>query len=235
MFDAESAPSPGHLAYSAAERLRSGIEAACGHPIQLRINDNSSTLIALRFPAGQPPRLSLHRMFLRADSGVVKALGQYVRRPTPATRRVLREFMNSRNDDIRPSRSRIHLRSRGAVYDLHELAQQVNRELFDGRIQARITWSRGRIPHRGRRHIQFGCYDGKLQVIRIHPALDRAEVPEFFVRFVIFHEMLHAELEPRASADGRRCIHSAEFRRRERAHPDYAAASAWEKEFIRTF
>lgn len=66
----------------------------------------------------------------------------------------------------------------------------------------------------------------------MHSALDHPEVPEFFVRFIIFHEMLHAELKVQDKR-GRRCIHSREFRRREHAHPDFERAKKWEREFFR--
>jgi hypothetical protein len=226
---------PVAISRAALESLQRGIEHACGHPIELHINNNSSTLITLRFPRGRLPRLSLHHMFLGADAAVVRALGQYVKRPTPASRMVLRQFMAAQGGKVRPSAARLRLRSKGVHYDLHHLAMEVNREYFAGAIRARITWSRGQLPTRGRRHIQFGCYDGKLGIVRIHPALDSADVPEYFVRFIIFHEMLHAELEPLTDADGRRYFHTAEFRKRERSHPDYERVKAWEKEFLKTF
>ena len=91
------------------------------------------------------------------------------------------------------------------------------------------------MPERGRRHIQFGCYDGRSALIRIHPALDSATVPEFVVRFIIFHEMLHADMQPETDADGRRYFHTPEFRRREKQHPDFEAVKQWEEEFLKTF
>ena len=66
--------------------------------------------------------------------------------------------------------------------------------------------------------------------MRIHPVLDREAVPSWYVRYILFHELLHAALpsEPRPRE---RCIHhGAEFRRRERGYTDYGRASRWEKE-----
>ena len=66
------------------------------------------------------------------------------------------------------------------------------------------------------------------RIIRIHPTLDRQEVPEFYVAAVVFHEMLH-QMVPAVEVNGRRVVHGREFRRRERAYPDHARAKAWEE------
>jgi predicted metallopeptidase len=44
---------------------------------------------------------------------------------------------------------------------------------------------------------------------------------------VVFHEMLH-QVVPVREVGGRRVVHGAEFRRRERAWRGYARARAWE-------
>jgi len=46
---------------------------------------------------------------------------------------------------------------------------------------------------------------------------------------VVFHEMLH-QVVPVVERRGRRVVHSAEFRRRERSHPDHERARRWEAE-----
>jgi hypothetical protein len=79
-------------------------------------------------------------------------------------------------------------------------------------------------------------------VVRIHPVLDQPLVPEWFVRFILFHELLHAELDTSGASAGfeappatgaRRRFHGPEFRRRERAYPDYRRALEWERRHVR--
>jgi hypothetical protein len=76
--------------------------------------------------------------------------------------------------------------------------------------------------------VKTGVYVQDARLIRIHPTLDRPEVPEFYVAAVVFHEMLHQAV-PAREVGGRRIVHGAEFRRRERAYPDHARAKAWEE------
>ena len=64
--------------------------------------------------------------------------------------------------------------------------------------------------------------------MRVHPALDQAWVPRFFVRFIVFHEMLH-HVEPAHEGRGRTQFHTKTFRARERAFHDHDRALAWER------
>ena len=79
--------------------------------------------------------------------------------------------------------------------------------------------------------IRLGVYDHKAREIRIHPALDRPDVPRFFVEFIVFHEMLH-QLFPSDRDTGRHVHHPRAFRERERQFPKYAASIAWEKQHL---
>ena len=60
----------------------------------------------------------------------------------------------------------------------------------------------------------------------MHVVLDQRAVPEWLVRFVLFHEILHAAMPTDVRP------HGPEFRERERAYPGYAAAVAWQKRHI---
>ena len=98
-----------------------------------------------------------------------------------------------------------------------------------------ITWGRRAPKQRGaakQRKIRLGSWDVNLGLIRIHPCLDRVDVPGRFVEFIIFHEALHAAIPPIRDAAGRRRHHHREFVEYERRHPAYDWAEAWEQENI---
>jgi len=118
------------------------------------------------------------------------------------------------------------LLAQGRVHDLQGLFDRLNAEYFEGKIEARIGWGPVR-PGRRRRTVKTGVYVQDARIIRIHPTLDRPQVPEFYVATVVFHEMLHQAV-PAREVNGRRVVHGAEFRRRERAYPDHARARLWE-------
>ena len=60
-------------------------------------------------------------------------------------------------------------------------------------------------------------------MIRINPALDQPFVPSWFVRYVLYHEMLHVKHPIRRARCGLQS-HSAEFWREEQQFRDYARA-----------
>jgi len=80
--------------------------------------------------------------------------------------------------------------------------------------------------------MRLGVYQPQKQVIRIHPALDQAFVPRYFVEFIVYHELLHHAIPP-TRINGRYCVHSVAFRRCERAFPRYTEAIAWRKQHLR--
>ena len=85
------------------------------------------------------------------------------------------------------------------------------------------------MTRRRRRSIRFGSYSPGPRLIRIHPLLDQDFVPRYFVRYIVFHEMLHAHLGLVESPSGRTLSHTHEFNQIERAYPDFHRAEAWQR------
>ena len=76
----------------------------------------------------------------------------------------------------------------------------------------------------------LGTYCRTTDTIRINPVLDRRSVPLYFIRFVVYHEMLHGYIKEEKK-NGRRSLHSPEFKRKERLFKEYQKAVSWEKEY----
>ncbi|MBI5067052.1 MAG: hypothetical protein HZB56_02350 [Deltaproteobacteria bacterium] len=210
-----------------ASRLADALSGQLGEPVRLTVHDNRSIMVSWRRTRGLF-HLRVHHMFLDAPREVVEALAVFGK---PGSRQ--RAAAGRRIDAyVRHHRARIgggrpqRLDPRGRHHDLAALFEEENRAHFGGAIHARIGWGALR-PGGRRRSIKTGVYLHDQRVIRIHPALDRPEVPAYYVRAVVFHEMLHQAV-PVVERGGRRVIHSAEFRRREKAHPDFARARTWE-------
>jgi len=229
LFDARRAPREARL--SAASRLADALSDLLAERVRLTVHDNRSTMVSFRRNTGEV-HYRVHHMFLDAPGDVVRALAAFAGSSRGGGAR--RREAGSRIDAfVKRNRARIavphadRLVSRGRVHDLQAIFDALNAERFGGRIEARIGWG----PVRGgrrRRTVKTGVYVQDARLIRIHPTLDRAEVPEFYVAAVVFHEMLHQAV-PAREVRGRRIVHGPEFRRRERAYPDYARARAWEE------
>jgi hypothetical protein len=196
--------------------------------VLLSVHDNRSTMISFR---RQPPLLKVraHHMFLDAPPHVVTAIAEYAGKGVRAAGQVLDDYIASRQEQIRAlPRQPLALEARGRCFDLQALFDELNQAHFQGGIRARIGWGR-QTARRRRKSIRLGVYDHKAREIRVHPALDRPDVPRFFVEYIVFHEMLH-QLFPSDRHTGRQVHHPRAFRDRERAFPRYEAALAWEKQ-----
>jgi hypothetical protein len=197
----------------------------------LTLTDNRQTMISVRREQGGY-RLRLHHMFLDADPEVVRALARYVHANDRQASRALGRFIDSNQAKIKrlPRRRRGArvLRSRGQVHDLQEIFDQLNRQHFEGSVDARIAWGTAS-PRRCRRSsIKMGSYSVEERLIHIHPSLDRLFVPRYFVEWIVFHEMLH-QVHEIPVVGGRRQFHTPAFLEQERGFADYRRARQWER------
>jgi hypothetical protein len=209
------------------QEFQAELERVARQPVQLAFTNNRSTVMSVRHTGGVA-RVRLHQMFLFAPAPVREAVARWVRNPkSTAAGKVLDAFIREHRGQLAPAPPReIEAREHGTVHNLRTLFDDVNATEFGGAVQAKITW--GLEPRqRRRRSIRLGSYCPTSGLIRIHPRLDDAKVPYFFIRYVVFHEMLHAHLGILDGPGGRRSIHHGDFQIRERTYKDYPAAVAW--------
>lgn len=119
------------------------------------------------------------------------------------------------------------LRDAVAHFDLVAIVDEQRREHvpeLDDSIS--IAWGTGR---RGRKlqSIRMAAYAPVRRLIIVHPRLDDRRIPPWVIGCVVHHELLHALF---GVAHGNH--HPPEFRRRERAHPDFARAAQWERDYL---
>jgi hypothetical protein len=233
LFDARRLAPPDRAEH--ARRLADALSGLLAESVRLTVHDNRSTMVSFR-RKGQELHVRIHHMFLDAPAEVVAALASFAQagRGTGAKRLEAARWIDSwvKRHRHRISAPRVRpLQPRGRAHDLKALFDRINAEHFGAAIDARIGWGPVRVGDRSRT-VKTGVYLDEARLIRIHPSLDRTEVPEFYVAFIVFHEMLHQAV-PAREVNGRRIVHGAEFRRRERAHPDFTRALAWERRHIR--
>ncbi|MEP6822669.1 MAG: hypothetical protein ABI946_10005, partial [Chthoniobacterales bacterium] len=98
----------------------------------------------------------------------------------------------------------------------------------------KVVWGRRRrkLP---KEYFVFGTIQEEDRVIRINPRLDQEFVPLWFLKYVLYHEMLHSVVPDEVDSSGRRRVHTEEFNRRERQYPSYRRARRWEEENLARF
>ena len=213
-------------------RIEHFVGEQVGRPVSLTFTDNVKSMASFRRDRLGGVVLRLHRMFANAPDAVLHELARWVRQPgrqPPGVRR----FVRSRRQEIRPAlsaRRTPRLRAEGRHHDLRPIYADVNARYFDSRHEMKLTWSR-RPARRRVRSMRLGTYCHETGVITVSRRLDRADVPRYFVAYVIYHELLHAELGVERTGSGRRRVHGPEFQRRERLFSDYDRARAFEAAF----
>jgi hypothetical protein len=172
----------------------------------------------------------MHRMFAAAPPAVLRAVARYAQSQDRDAGALLRRYIDGNEHLIRDAerpRSQ-QLDTQGAHFNLQELFDDLNARYFGGTIEAKITWGPRTRRKPGRESIKLGSYSIEERLIRVHPVLDAADVPRFFVEWIIYHEMLH-EVHDMPIVDGRRVYHTPEFRRAEALFDRYAEAVLWER------
>ena len=211
-----------------SQQLQEELRLRCKLSIALTITDNTSTMMSVRHSLnGEPVRVRLHRMFLTAPESVRKALAYWVQHPRSRKYGLLfREFIVARSHEIRNTEARVlPLVTRGTHYDLKAIFDDLNHNYFADAIAVAISW--GRDSGRNTRSIRFGGFYPNEQLIRIHPRLDQAFVPAYIIRYIVYHEMLHAHIGIEQTENGRRSMHPKAFKQMEMAFPEYEKAIAW--------
>ncbi len=202
----------------------------------VEIHDNTHTMVSFQRSRGGW-RMRLHHMFLAAPEPALEALAEFVRSGDLHSSQTLDLFIESNRAFIRrlsraQMRRRLRIEPVGRHHDLASLFARLNERYFEGRVQATITYGPAPRARRIRKSIKMGSYSADAKVIRIHPALDQAWVPSYFVEWIVFHEMLHDVHRIRRLENGRRCVHSPEFVAHERKFHDFKRAQSWETQHL---
>ncbi|MBM2839208.1 MAG: hypothetical protein HW415_1833 [Deltaproteobacteria bacterium] len=206
--------------------LKSIFEKTTGRGIALTITDNATSMLSVK-SKGETIYVRLHRIFLEAGTEVVSEVAEFIkkRRGTPP---LISGFIRERREHLKkkvPRRSK--LCTNGKHYDLLNIYESINKAYFEGLVSATITWGK-KSPRYAVRKRTLGSYSSHSNSIRINPVIDNLRVPVFYLEFIVYHEMLHAHIGVK-SKNGRRSIHSKEFRVGEKVFKYYEQVMAWEK------
>lgn len=203
-----------------AERLEALLTEWSGHRVRVALTRNRVSMLSVRFGPDGSVRVRADRGFGHAPEAVIQAMGRYLRGRHAKDWAVVSRFAGGLTPADRPPAPR-QLLSRGRIHDLALIRDHVNRDFFQGRLSCGIGWgTRGRRRRRAwTRTIRYGSYIKAQNLVRINPLLDDPRVPAEFVRYIVFHEMLHAVVP--SELGERRRHHHATFRQLERRFPDY--------------
>lgn len=211
-------------------RFQEELESSLGKKLKLKINDNRSTMLSVKWEA-DCTIVSMHRMFLEAPGNVIQAVASYLRQEHKVIDPTVKIFIEDglKKIDYTHMVDRSKLTHQGNVYNLKDLYDEVNREYFADKLQLAITWY-GKPGQRNRSRCTFGLYHDPLKLIKIHRLLDSPSFPKYLLTYVIYHEMLHSVCPPYIDENGLNRVHSREFKKEEEKFRYFNLAQKWIKE-----
>lgn len=160
------------------------------------------------------------------------------KKPRPATAvysRALKEFLSrettaSLGESLKMMHGRRRKKITGRHHDLDVLLNSVVAgypAVFGGVKAPEITWS----AKGGRRRLAF--HDPAMEQIVVNRRFDSPRVPDYVVKYLVFHELLHAKhdvLYARGKSL-RRTIHPRAFKGDEKKFGEYGEAQEWLEKF----
>lgn len=170
----------------------------------------------------------LHRFFAEAPNPVCALLGTWLEsggKPNEALGAWIDEQLQSvdafsRQSFVPDHRAVAH--SIAAIYD--ELLETEFDGVFSEENLPLVTWGR-RGRTRAKKTIRLGSFERERNIVRVHAVLDQSAVPQWFVSYVMFHELLHAiHLKDVLAGED---PHGPTFCARESQHPDFWRAGLW--------
>jgi hypothetical protein len=225
-----SAPSP-----FSAEDWAFYLSRQLGRDVRVRYGRARRQVIVV-VPERAGLRVRMNHAFGSAPQPVRAAVADWLRsgRNARTACRELDEWIATIVSTLGPPRAP-RIVARGTHHDLAEITADLLgcefHTLPSERHPSGVTWGR-RGSRSARRSLQLGSFDPDTALVRVHPVLDQPAVPRWFVRYVLFHELLHAQLNEPCQGARRARHHGSEFRRLEQAYPGTAPALTWQQEHL---
>jgi hypothetical protein len=219
------------LFHHTSNSLREYFHKATGQTINLVITDNTASMLSISHKKRNTILIRMHWMFLHAGEDVIGEITAFIRNDkyrTPLITKFIEENKKCiRKGPVKP----VSINVQGKYQNLKDIFDFLNTGYFDGRVNALITWGkRGNRWYAGKRTL--GSYDESSNTIRINPVLDQKYVPKYFVEFIVYHEMIHADMDSQ-TVKGRNGIHTKELKKRERLFKHYKKALLWEQKHLK--
>ena len=195
-------------------------------PFEIRFHKNRSSMICISRNRGL--KVHLHEMFLEAPPSVIEALAAYIK-GAPHKRsmaKTIKLYIHDHLDRYPSFVNPTSLVTQGKCCNLKTLFDELNARYFNPPLEVNLSW----VPSKkGYSKVTLGQYVRERHLIKMSDRLDSPKFPLFFVKFVLYHEMLHVLIKPHPTPGGRLSIHSPLFKSLEKKFENYLEAKAWQE------
>jgi len=177
--------------------------------------------------------LKLHKLFLESNDDIKNAIVDYCLKKDKSSRNIIKlfayDFFSKKDYSNKLDKSK--LITKGVFFDLKQIFDNLNMIYFENKLDLSITWFEKPKYFRFC-HFTFGTYNRNTKLIKINKLLDQSNFPFYFINYVVYHEMLHSVCEEK-NINGKRSIHTKDFKEKEKKFAYYKEAKNFEKIFLK--
>ena len=215
-----------------APELQVHLQTLCKKQVKVTATNNQNQMFTFRETPMGSITIRLHKDYLSAPQEIRLAIRDYCLYHRKKDWKLIADYADQCGHSQTKTKAE-RLKSKGEFFDLKQILDEVNAEHFSGRVKLKIGWGRQPTRKKGRRSrsIVFGSYHRAQNLIRIHPAMDREDMDEAFIRYVIFHEMLH-DVVPSEKQSTRTLHHPPNFKKLEKQYPEYNEMKKLSKKWL---
>ena len=207
--------------------LKKKLEKSIGKKIVLSVKDNKTVFLRVKYKKDLLI-LMLHRVFLKANSSILKLLKTFLIKREKAVLKELRKFIALKTQKTKIVKHRGLKSPIGVVYNLNALFEEVNAAYFDSKLKIQIFWFKKPV-YKTFSSITFGLFDTVSKIIKVNEILDDANIPKFVLLYIIYHETLHFVYPAKKNI-----FHSKEFKMAEKKFKYYREAESFLRNFLKT-
>ncbi|HOL35546.1 MAG TPA: SprT-like domain-containing protein [bacterium] len=203
-----------------------------GTKIHIETTSHRKTLVQVITGPGGEKTVKIHHHLVKGPPEILIAIADFIAgKEKKKNRRLIIEYVK-KNQHLFLKQYKTRINYTGKFYNLKQIFDKINAQFFDRRLSSvNITFGK---RYNGKRHrsIVFGNYCPEINLIRINRVLDSDSVPEFFVEYIVFHEMLHAYLY---LSDFKTTCHTKTFKNMEKKYPYLEQAEQWKRQNLCLF
>ena len=159
------------------------------------------------------------------DLAIILLAKVYKCKPDKAIKDSYRAYAESIKDRIPKRKKSIPkgYNPRGKSFNLKDIFNKLNIKYFHNKLTVKyLGWSKSKS------YTRLGYYDKERNLLVISKIFDSKKVPLQVIEYLVYHEMLHIYI-PTKTVNGRRQIHSEEFKVLEQNFPEYIQIQNWIK------
>ncbi len=150
-------------------------------------------------------------------------IAKLLKKPIPkSNKKLYLSFIANLKPSALQNRYRNLKPAKGKFYDLEKIFDKLNERYFQNKLSKPILgWSMKKSSQK------LGRYDFVNKTLIINSTLDDSKVPEYVLEMVMYHEMLHIKHLFTKGKNGKKCFHTAAFRKEEKKFEHFEKAQDW--------